>query len=70
MNFLKQLPFDKSAFKKATLITVVLWFVFHIAMYLVYDEVTNVDLIGSTICAPLLAYFIHMLIIIFKEGEE
>ena len=61
------LPFEKSVFDRSFWFALVLAIVGWIAIYLIWGEFTVADIIGMIITVPIMAYLIHVIILINKE---
>ena len=57
------LPFNRKAFNKASLITLGIAVIFYAGSVIITGTVTPTDAVGGMITAPVLAYFIHLLMI-------
>ncbi len=63
----QHLPFVPRVFFKVLAITMSLVLVGFVIALLAYGEITNVDLVGSLISAPLFAYLIHLWLTLGKD---
>jgi hypothetical protein len=61
-----QLPFNKALFDKAFLISCLLAILGWILIYLIWGEFTPADIVCMIVAVPILAYFIHILLM-FNE---
>ncbi len=61
------LPFVPNVFVKVLAVTMTLVLIGWILSYLIYDEITTVDIFGSLISAPLFAYLVHLWLTIGKD---
>lgn len=61
------LPFVPIVFFKVLAVTLTLVLVGYVVSFVVYDEITTVDIVGSLISAPLFAYLVHLWLTIGKD---
>jgi hypothetical protein len=61
------LPFVPNVFFKVLAVTMTLVLVGYVIAFIIYGEITNVDIVGSLITAPIFAYLIHLWITMGKD---
>ncbi len=61
------LPFIPHVFFKVLAVTMTLVLIGYVISFAVYGEITNVDIVGSLISAPLFAYLVHLWLTIGKD---
>lgn len=64
-----QFPFDRPVFDKAFLIACLLAILGWVLIYIIWGEYTTADIICMIVTVPILAYFIHILILM-KQNES
>jgi len=64
-----QFPFNRSVFDKAFMIACVLAVLGWVLIYLIWGEYTTADIVCMIVTVPILAYFIHVLLL-FKDSND
>ncbi len=62
-----KLPFNKRSYTQAMILTVLLTCLGFVSSMILTGDIAFSDWIGTTITAPLFAYFVHLIIILTKE---
>ncbi len=60
-------PFEKSIFEKALSFVLVMAIVAGIMSYAMYGVITATDFIGTCICGPILAYLLHLMVLVNQD---
>lgn len=63
-------PTDKTVFVKAMIFVGLLALVAGIGSLTIYGTITLVDIVGTMITGPILAYLVHLLVLINEENKE
>lgn len=67
MNLKQYLPFVPHVFFKVLAATLTLVLIGFVVSWLVYGELTTVDIVGALISAPIFAYMVHLWITMGKH---
>lgn len=63
------LPFNRTLYDKAFIISCILAVLGWVLIYLIWGEFTTADIVCMIVTVPILAYFIHILFM-FNEKHE
>lgn len=62
--------FEPSVFFKVLAVTLCVVFLGWGGSYIIYHELTTVDIVGSLISAPIFAYMVHLWIVYAREQDS